>query len=58
MNELQLLHRFHQGTGGYPIVKAIESWWKMPVEDKESLIARWAAEDAEKKRLAPIIIKA
>jgi hypothetical protein len=57
MNELQLLHRFHQGTGGYPIVKAIESWWKMPVEDKESLIARWAAEDAEKKRLADKITK-
>jgi hypothetical protein len=57
LNELQLLHRFHggtgeagnHGTGGYPIVKAIELWWKMPIETKEALQAKWAAEDAEKR---------
>jgi hypothetical protein len=49
MNEIQMLHRFHQGTGGYPIVKAIEIWWKMPIETKEALQAKWAAEDKAKK---------
>jgi len=57
VNELQMLHRFHHGTGAFRVVEAIERWWKMPVQEKESLQARWAAEDAEKKGLADKITK-
>ena len=50
MNELQILHRFHQGTGNFRIVAAIESWWSMDVAIKEALLKKWAAQDKEKKR--------
>jgi hypothetical protein len=43
-----MLHRFHQKTGGFRIVQAIEVWWRMPVHVKEHLAGKWAKEDAAK----------
>ena len=49
MDNLQMLYRFHQGTGNFRMVADIESWWRMPVEIKDRLLAKWKAED---KKLA------
>ena len=50
VNEMQLFHRFHKGTGGFRVVDAIESWWKMPVELKEAMLKKWQAEDKNKAK--------
>jgi len=52
VNEMQLFHRFHKGTGAFRIVDAVELWWRMPVELKESMERKWAAEDGENKKVA------
>ena len=49
MNELQMFHRFHRGTGNFPLVAGVESWWRMPIHVKEALERKWAAEDKENK---------
>ena len=45
MNEMHMFHRFHRGTGEYPVVAAIERWWRMPIDVKERLVKKWEEED-------------
>jgi hypothetical protein len=60
MDRLDMFRRFHagngelgSGTGGFPYVAAVDRFKQMTQNEFDSLLARWAAEDADiAKRLA------